>query len=304
MKRSMLNSLCGAVGPNEVAGRTPSQGAAGAGGANRRSPTGGAAYGMPLKTSTPSRSVPSTAPWVVRTIVAIRSTVDHDPGASHHLPVGGRYGRSVVVALVLVVLVAVASVVGLVATRRELGGARRSIQQLRSDLSDAAQAREDAERALASARDDIARHDALVHSLWSLDLLRVGREWAAAGGAHDDSTVAVDTGAELAMALRLTLERQREETGVPGEVAAADLDGVPVATALAALRIAEELLAVVSRPSEGVAVRLAVATNGVVVTISLDATDADVPPVVRALVERAGASITVDGPTVTVRVSS
>src|SRR5580700_1991705 len=37
---------CGAAGPNATAGRTPAHGSAGAGGRQRRSPVGGAAYGI------------------------------------------------------------------------------------------------------------------------------------------------------------------------------------------------------------------------------------------------------------------
>src|SRR5262249_33649896 len=47
--------------------RTPLHEAAGCGGFHRRSPTGGAAYGMPLKTITPSFDVPATRPFSVRT---------------------------------------------------------------------------------------------------------------------------------------------------------------------------------------------------------------------------------------------
>ena len=55
---------CMARGPNRSAGRTPAHGAAGCGGRQRRSPTGGAANGMPLKLRTPEPGsmVPSRMP--------------------------------------------------------------------------------------------------------------------------------------------------------------------------------------------------------------------------------------------------
>src|SRR5215213_3750100 len=53
--------------PYRVASRTPGQAAAGWGGAQRRVPTGGAAYGMPKKLSMPPPVVPRTAPRSVVT---------------------------------------------------------------------------------------------------------------------------------------------------------------------------------------------------------------------------------------------
>ena len=53
---------CGAQGPDAVASRSPSQGATGSGGVNRRSPTGAAAYGMPRKWQTDPRRNPTMAP--------------------------------------------------------------------------------------------------------------------------------------------------------------------------------------------------------------------------------------------------
>ena len=50
------STACGQIGPSSVASRVPSQGAGGCGGANRRSPTGGAANGTPLKWWIPSFS--------------------------------------------------------------------------------------------------------------------------------------------------------------------------------------------------------------------------------------------------------
>jgi hypothetical protein len=44
---AVRNAFCAQLGGVAVASRTPAQRAAGAGAANRRSPVGGAAYGMP-----------------------------------------------------------------------------------------------------------------------------------------------------------------------------------------------------------------------------------------------------------------
>ena len=63
------DGFCMATGPNSTQSRTPSHGGAGWGGRNRSSPTGGAAKGMPLKTSTPSTTLPCTLPAAVSTIV-------------------------------------------------------------------------------------------------------------------------------------------------------------------------------------------------------------------------------------------
>lgn len=202
-----------------------------------------------------------------------------------------------VAAFAVLAVLTLAALAALVVRDRARRDAERRAESLAAELASVLDE-------VVSAHELVARRDVLVHSLWSLDLLRVGREWAASASAHDDATVAVDTAAELAMALRLTLERQREETGVPGDLVASDLHDVPVATALAALRIAEEVLAAVSRPSEGVVVRLEGAGDDVAVSISLDETVPDVPAVVRALAEGAGASLDVDGSTVTVRLSA
>jgi hypothetical protein len=142
--------------------------------------------------------------------------------------------------------------------------------------------------------------------MWSLELLRVAREWTVtSGGADDVAPVAADTAAELTTALRLELDRRREETGVPGEVGGVSLaDGqVPVASALAALRLVEEVLAAVSRPSEGFTLGLRSDDDSLAATITLDAVEApDVPAVLREVATGAGASIAVDGAVVTVTV--
>ena len=57
----------GGGGPNETASRTPSQPSAACGAANRSSPTGGLANGMPRKTARPFSMLPRTSPVVVRT---------------------------------------------------------------------------------------------------------------------------------------------------------------------------------------------------------------------------------------------
>src|SRR4051812_27129242 len=55
--------------PTCVAFNVPLQGAAGRGGAQRRLPTGGAAYGMPSHSLTPFTTMPQTAPLAVITVV-------------------------------------------------------------------------------------------------------------------------------------------------------------------------------------------------------------------------------------------
>src|SRR6266496_3011957 len=60
---------CGAIGPKRSAGLTPLHGSGGRGGRQRRSPTGGAANGMPRNCSTPDLSIPSTVPSRVSTSV-------------------------------------------------------------------------------------------------------------------------------------------------------------------------------------------------------------------------------------------
>jgi TRAP-type C4-dicarboxylate transport system permease small subunit len=249
---------------------------------------------MPLNTSTPSRSVPSSLPCRVSTIVM--ATVDHLPG---------RTLQPVAVALLVVfVLVVAAAVVGGVVLSR-----RMTDEAARADAAAAelASARDELEAARGE-RDDAADRadagDALVRSMWSLELLRVAREWAAtSGGADDVAPVAADTGAELATALRLELDRRREETGVPGELGRVSLAAVPVASALAALRLVEEVVAAVSRSSEGFTVALRSDDDALAATIALDAVDApDVPAVLRDVATAAGASIAVDGTAVTVTV--
>src|SRR5882724_3273369 len=54
--------------PNSVAWRTPDHLAAGCGGFQRRSPTGGAAYGMPRNALTLPSVLPSTAPVRILTM--------------------------------------------------------------------------------------------------------------------------------------------------------------------------------------------------------------------------------------------
>lgn len=61
---------CGGGGPKAKASRVPSQAVTGRGAANRASPTGGSANGMPRKTTSPSSRRPRTAPAWVRTTLA------------------------------------------------------------------------------------------------------------------------------------------------------------------------------------------------------------------------------------------
>src|SRR4029077_2348044 len=56
-----------------AASRTPSQGRAGSGAANRRAPTGAWANGMPRKTATPFSTRPRTCPAAVRTTGSVTS---------------------------------------------------------------------------------------------------------------------------------------------------------------------------------------------------------------------------------------
>ena len=61
------NRPCMQSAPNSAAWRTPVHVAAGCGGRHRRSPTGGAAKGMPLKDATPSSTTPCRSPLSTRT---------------------------------------------------------------------------------------------------------------------------------------------------------------------------------------------------------------------------------------------
>lgn len=209
--------------------------------------------------------------------------------------------------LVVLVVVAVGAAVVLGVTL----GRRLRDERARADGLEGALAASRVDASAASAARDgaVARAeglDALVHSLWSLELLRVAREWTLTNGdVGAVTTVAADTGAELTTALRMELERRREESGIPGELdaspaSAATLGSLPVASALGTLRFVEEVLAAVSRPSEGLTVGVRVDGARVVATITLDAADADVPPVLRDVAADAGATIEVDGATVTV----
>src|SRR5258708_228531 len=60
-----VGSICGGVAENALASRTPSHGCGGIGAANRWLPTGGAAKGIPLNTTTPCSYLPRTAPLLV-----------------------------------------------------------------------------------------------------------------------------------------------------------------------------------------------------------------------------------------------
>lgn len=216
-----------------------------------------------------------------------------------------------VVVAVIAAVIAVAAIVALGVTRGALRDARRHGDELSADLTAAhgelSSARDELSSTrteLAASRADVDVRDALLQSLWGLELLRVVREWAVTGGdvPGDDASVAAHTGAELVMALRMELDRQREESGIPGELAPSTAVGaLPVSTALAALRLVEEVMAVVSRPSEGLTVRAVVDGDELVVTMQLDEAEPDVPAIVRGLATGAGASVAVDGTSVTLR---
>src|SRR6185369_9020597 len=59
---------CGETGPHASAGRTSVHGLTGCGGRNRFAPAVVSAYGIPLKTKTPSRVKPRTLPAFVATM--------------------------------------------------------------------------------------------------------------------------------------------------------------------------------------------------------------------------------------------
>src|SRR5215470_314727 len=93
--------ICGCVqtAPKAVAFSVVVQDSAGCGGAQRRSPTGGAAYGMPSHSFTPLMTIPQTGPLEVWTVVPLSQggaaaaksvqsatmTVNHNP-PSHGVP--------------------------------------------------------------------------------------------------------------------------------------------------------------------------------------------------------------------------
>lgn len=70
----MFASGCAHTFPNSVASRTPSQDAAGSGEAQRKSSTGGAAYGTPSQERTPLSPAPWSEPRSVSTRVGAAGT--------------------------------------------------------------------------------------------------------------------------------------------------------------------------------------------------------------------------------------
>ena len=64
-----MSGFCIAVAPKVVASRSPSHASTGAGGRHRRSPTGGAANGIPANRNPHRCSVPRTYPAEVDAIV-------------------------------------------------------------------------------------------------------------------------------------------------------------------------------------------------------------------------------------------
>src|SRR5690606_36010398 len=66
---------CAQSAQNLLASRTPSHAATGCGGRQRYSPTGAAAYGIPLKLSTLSSVTPRTIPDAVRTVGSPREPI-------------------------------------------------------------------------------------------------------------------------------------------------------------------------------------------------------------------------------------
>src|SRR5438874_218835 len=83
----------GGGGPNMAASRTPSQGRAGCGAANRRAPTGGWANGMPRKTATPFSTRPRTCPAAARTTGSVTSIRTPSRAMSRKHPGADRCGR-------------------------------------------------------------------------------------------------------------------------------------------------------------------------------------------------------------------
>src|SRR5215475_5442242 len=73
------------TGPKALASRAPSHFAGGCGGRQRRSPTGGAAYGTPLKTRTPGTELetPSSRPLSTRAVLS-SARVEEVRGASNN----------------------------------------------------------------------------------------------------------------------------------------------------------------------------------------------------------------------------
>lgn len=171
-------------------------------------------------------------------------------------------------------------------------------------IADAAAERERAgaiERRTAAARRRAGALEQLVGALWELELLRQSRVWTALTAGMPGPSVAADTGAELAAALEMELQRLREEGGVPGELVKADVGDVPVSAALSALRLAQELIAGLGRSSDWLNVTAQVRNGELVVAVEADG-QAHVPSVVRDLAARTGATVGGSGHTAEVRV--
>ena len=95
---SSKTRACMQRAPNSVAFRTPSHDVGGCGGFHRRSPTGGAANGMPLKTRTLDEAtvVPSTAPAFVFTGSAVATAAVRritTPDTDRRKPKVNEHGR-------------------------------------------------------------------------------------------------------------------------------------------------------------------------------------------------------------------
>ena len=85
-------ATCGGSGPSRVASRTPLQRSTGCGGRSRRSPNGGAAYGTPRNTWTPSATLPRTAPRAVWTTAPAGAASTPAGIRAHHTPPRARTG--------------------------------------------------------------------------------------------------------------------------------------------------------------------------------------------------------------------
>lgn len=99
---------------------------------------------------------------------------------------------------------------------------------------------------------------ASLRALWALELMREERSWRLAGGdqGRPPAPVRRDPGAELEVALRMTLDRLREEVGTPSSLKCEMVDKVSSDVALCSLRICQELVASVARHCDAVDVHV------------------------------------------------
>jgi hypothetical protein len=104
----------------------------------------------------------------------------------------------------------------------------------------------------------------LIEHLWSLELGRVDREWRVAAAqvhAPDPPLAATDDGA-FGRALEMELDRLLEEVGAPVVLRTSVGSEPDPATALLALRVAQELVAVAARQLDAVDLVVTIAPDG------------------------------------------